>query len=174
MESFGAHGTIPTRPVHVGRDREKTEMGEIAVRPAHRVAGRVVLDDGETIPAKTRLIISRNRAWDSLSVELRPDGEFEAQGIPAETVSLSIRVPGYIISPKNGSYEPANRRLMGKIEHDVTGLRLLLEKGTPPKGPISVTPLPRFKSGEQPRDLPLRGAEAGAKWKVENGSGRGL
>lgn len=160
METVGPHGMIPMRPVHVGRDREKTDVGDFAVRPAHRLAGKVVLEDAERLPPKTRLLISRDRAWDSRSVELGPDGEFDVPGLSAETVSLSVRIPGYIISPKNGSYDPVGRRLMGRIDTDVTGLQVLLEKGAHPQGPRSVASLPRWKPGEHPRERPLRGAEA--------------
>jgi len=36
--------------VHVGRDRETTDIGDLAVQAARRLAGRVVLEDGAAIP----------------------------------------------------------------------------------------------------------------------------
>ena len=41
---------------------------------------------------------------------------------PAEAIALSIRLPGYQVSPKNGSYDAGNRHLIGRVEGDSLGL----------------------------------------------------
>ncbi len=164
METMGRHGAIPIRPVHVGRDHETTDLANVAVGPGYRLSGRVVLADGVGIPEKTRLLVSRDQAWDSLTVELGPNGEFDIGGVPAETVALSVRVSGYQVSAKNQSYDVANRRLVGRVEGDISGLELLLEKTGPLDLSLSTNappPLPR--AAEIPNGRPLHGVELSPK-----------
>ena len=163
METVGRHGALPARPVHVGRDRETTDIGDLAVQPAFRVGGRVRLEDGGSLPDKSRLLIGRDQTSDVLLVELGVNGEFDVQGIPPGIVTLSARVPGYKVSAKNQSYEAGNRRLVGRVEADTAGLEMLLDKRDPNEGPIFAASLPRPKAGERPQDRALHGVEASAK-----------
>jgi hypothetical protein len=123
----------------------------------------VVLGGSEAMPENTRLLVSREEAWDSLVVELGAGGEFALQGIPAEAIMLNVRVRGYEISPKNQSYEALNRRVVGKIDRDITGLELLLEK-RPDTVSIKLGTTPAPVARERPRvraqDRPLRGVES--------------
>jgi hypothetical protein len=164
METVGPFGSIPGRSVHVGRDGETTDIGEVTVQAARRLAGRVVLEDGAAIPEKTWLAIGRDGVSDVLSVELASDGSFDVRGIPPGVISLAVQVPGYQISSKNRSYEPANRCLTGRLEADFTALQLLMGKVMPLSGPIFSLSTPHSQPDEHPRrdprDDPLHGVEA--------------
>ena len=93
----------------------------------HRIKGRVLLSDGRQLPPSTRLLISREDAWDTRRVELDPDGSFEVAGLPTERASLSVRIRGYRLSPKNHSLDVQNPRLTGTIDQDINTLKILLE-----------------------------------------------
>ncbi len=158
MDSFKKLGAIPLKTIHAGKDGEVTDIGDLVVGPAHRLAGRVVLADGAEIPAKTRLLVSRENAWDNVQVTLPPDGHFDVSGVPAETIGLSVRLPGYRVSAKNASLDRMNPfQLIGRMNGDVTNLVFLMEKGS------DLTPEYGGNSSETdwPRNKLLRGAEAG-------------
>jgi uncharacterized GH25 family protein len=149
-------GAIPLRQIHVGKDGETTDVGDLFVGPAHRLAGRVVLADGQPVPAKTRLLVSREEAWDSMQLILDKDGNFDVTGIPSETISLSVRTKGYHVSVRNLSVDQLNPfQLIGRIDHDITNLVFMLEKGPDPQ--------PNFSQVDpdygQSRQSSLRGAE---------------
>ncbi len=131
MEKFGS---VATRQIHTGKDGETTDAGDLVAGPAHRLAGRVVLSDGQPVPPKTRLLISREAAWDSMQVTLDKDGNFDVTGVPSETISLSIRAGGYHVSARNLSVDQLNPfQLVGSVGHDITNLVFLLEKGPDPQ-----------------------------------------
>jgi beta-lactamase regulating signal transducer with metallopeptidase domain len=167
MSTMRKLGTIPIQTIHTGKDGESTDVGALAIGPAYRLAGRVVLADGKPVPPKTRLLISREDAWDSFQITLNKDGAFDTQGIPPGALSLSVRIPAYHLSGQNKSLDPLNPfRLDGRVEHDITGLVVLLEKGPELKPDYNAnTP-----ASEWPQKLPLRGAEGAADhshdWKI--------
>jgi hypothetical protein len=89
-----------------------------------------VLSDGNAIPPKTRLSLSREEAWDHQEVELDANGRFEISGLPTEKYSLNVSLRGYRISSKNHSADGQNPwRLVGTIDQDIDGLKILMEPG---------------------------------------------
>jgi len=153
MKALADHGTTGIAVVDAGGDGSTTNVGDLVVGRANRLSGRVVLKDGKTIPPKTQLIVSREDAWDSLLVDLDKDGSFNVSGIPNEAISLSVAVPGYRFSIKNESLDLQNPfRLIGRIDHDITNLMILLEYG----GMLEPQTVP---PGSGPDSAPLRGAE---------------
>lgn len=134
MDSMDHRGVVPARRIHAGADGESLDIGDLAVVPAHRIAGRVVLADGGTVPPKTRLFVGREDAWDSVQTMPGPDGSFALDGIPAEPVTLSLRIKGYHLSNQNRSLDLMNPfRLVGRADRDITNLVVLLEKGPDPR-----------------------------------------
>ena len=130
MSSVDQHGAVQIHQIHTGKDGEITEAGDLLVLPAHRLAGRVVLADGQPVPPKTRLLISRRDAWDSRQVILGSDGGFDVTGIPQETVTLSAHIKGYHVSGRNQSVDPMNPFwIIGMVDRDLTNVTFLLEKG---------------------------------------------
>lgn len=156
MSSMKRLGAAQPRQIHTGKDGETTDAGDLVAVPAHRLAGRIVLADGQPLPTKTRLLVSREEVWDSVQIIPDADGRFEAAGIPSETISLSARVKGYHVSARNASVDQMNPyQLVGRMDHDITNLIFLLEKGPSPSPDYSQIG-PEY---EQVREHSLRGAE---------------
>jgi hypothetical protein len=128
MGTLKDHGAVATRQVHVGGEGTTTDAGDLPVVRGHRIKGRVLLSDGKPLPPKTRLVVSREDAWDSRRFELDPEGRFEISSLPTERFSLSVMVKGYRLSPKNHSLDDQNPgRLLGTIDQDIDTLKILLE-----------------------------------------------
>ena len=157
MESLGSRGTLPTKTFTTGKSGATSDLGTLAVQPAHRLAGRVVLSDGKPVPADTRLFLGREGAWDHTEAVLDADGGFEFNGVPAESISLSIRIKGYKLSKRNPSLDWLNGMIIGRLTGDLTDLVLSMEPGewrfNGEEGD------PPVEGDRQPRDQPLRGAK---------------
>jgi hypothetical protein len=162
IASASGRDVMPTRRLYVGADGTTTDVGEIAIASTgHRLRGRIELADGGELPEGVLIRLGRDSVPDSVVVKVGPAGTFEFTGVPTEVVNLSVRVPGYAISSKNGSFDISGRRLLGRIEHDKLDLVVLLELSSP-SGRLftAVTaegPAPRQ---DKPRNQLLRGIEA--------------
>jgi beta-lactamase regulating signal transducer with metallopeptidase domain len=156
METVQKYGAAPATLVSTGGDGSSVDTGDLAVRPALRISGRVILDDGAPIPAKTRLLIGPMDAWDTQHIELDKDGRFAAEGMAPRVVSMSLHVPGYQLSRKNESLDRLNFRLVGRLSADVTNMTILLEKGARKERDSG-----DFDAENRPEDRPLRGIEGG-------------
>src|SRR5262249_24046140 len=118
----------------------------------------VTCDDGDFIPDNTRLLVSRQQAWDSMQLTLDENGRFDTEGIRKETISLSARVPGYHISARNLRLNSRNPfQWIGRMDNDVTNLVLVVERG-PDLRPQHDG---KLAESEWPQNLPLRGSESG-------------
>jgi beta-lactamase regulating signal transducer with metallopeptidase domain/uncharacterized GH25 family protein len=130
MGTMKQSGAVPVRQIHTDKDGETIGAGDLVAGPAYRLAGRVVLADGEPLPPKVRLLVSRDKAWDSMQITLDAAGNFDTAGIPPEMISLSARVKGYHVSARNLSADQMNPfQLIGRVDHDITNLVFMLEKG---------------------------------------------
>jgi hypothetical protein len=128
MRSMKDGGAAVAKKIRVGGEGATTDAGDFVVARGHTIKGRVLLSDDKPVPPKTRLILSREDAWDSQSVDLDADGRFEVGGLPTERYSISVMLNGYEVSPKNHSIDPQNARsLVGMIDQDIDGLKILLE-----------------------------------------------
>jgi uncharacterized GH25 family protein len=159
MGTIKPYGAIAITEVTTGKDGETLNVGDLTVGPAHRLAGKAVLSDGKSVPPKTRLMVNREKAWDSMLVELDKNGEFDVTGIPTESLGLIIQVNGYGVSGKNASLDTMNPfGLVGRVDNDITNLVILMQKGKSLE-PDYNSSLPM---SEYPANKPLRGAEASA------------
>jgi hypothetical protein len=128
LSSMKDGGAAESKKVRSGSEGAITDVGELAVTRGHTIKGRVLLSDEKPIPAKTRLLLGREDAWDTVSVELDAEGRFEVGGLPTERYSLSVNLKGYEISSKNHSSDSQNPgRLIGMIDQDIDGLKILME-----------------------------------------------
>jgi hypothetical protein len=158
MDSLKSDGAVPAQPLRTGATATEFDAGDLSVKEAYRLTGRVVLSDGKAVPAGTRILVSRDEAWDSQQAVVAKDGTFSLTGIPAERVNLSVNVPGYFVSPKNASYELLNGfGLCGKISANIDNLRLLLEAGQRPNRPGNFDNK-LYDEYKRRRDAPLEGA----------------
>jgi hypothetical protein len=155
MKSLNGNGALPDTIITTGDSGSVQDLGKLEVKPAFTVAGRIVLSDGQPVPADTRLFLGRNQAMDSQEVKLGPAGQFEFKGVPAESVTLAVRINGYSLSRRNPSLDWLNGQILGRVSGDVTGLTLLMEPGNwrPDRDerPVGVD--------EYPQDKPLRGVK---------------
>jgi uncharacterized GH25 family protein len=157
MKNLRTYGAIPVRKIHAGDDGSTTDVGDLLVERGQRLAGRVVCDDEDFIPENTRLLVSRQQAWDSMQLTLDENGRFDTEGVPKETLSLSVRIAGYRISARNASLDTLNPfQLIGRLDNDVTNLVFLLERGPDLKSQHDGY----LPESEWPQNLPLRGSEA--------------
>lgn len=156
MQSLGDRGCIPAKNIRMGDEGETTDVGDIIVQPAFVLAGQIRLSDGKPVPAHEHVQLSRVRPWDALQIETDKSGHFRFPGVPPEEVSLTARVPGYRLSPRNASLDPANPfQLIGRIVTNKTDLILEFEPGKNRERLDS-----DWQIAQALRQEPLRGAEA--------------
>ena len=121
-------GAVAVVRIHSSGDGTTTDAGDLPVVRGHRIKGQVVLSDGKSVPAKTRLMVSREHAWDHQRVELDQDGRFEISALPTEKYSLNVSLRGYVISSKNHSIDSqVAGQLKGTIDQDIDSLKILME-----------------------------------------------
>jgi hypothetical protein len=160
MDSLKAHGGVTARSIRTEKTGAEVDAGDLAVAPAFRLTGRLVLSDGKPVPAGVRVLISREEAWDSQQALVEKDGSFAFAGLPPERYSLSARVPGYHVSPANASFDLLNPfGLLGTVRADITGLQLQCDPGNmPPRQPERDNK--RAAEYERRRNAPLQGVPA--------------
>lgn len=134
IKSLMPYGALPATKLHVEDLAEPKNLGDLAVAPAYKVSGQVVLSDGKPFPLDSAIYISGENAWDSLTIPLAPDGRFEAQGLAADVYAIRLRLKGYVIAHENKSFDYGAfpPRLAGKVAGDITGLRILMQPGADP------------------------------------------
>lgn len=158
MDSLRGHGAIAPKSFKTDRSGTTLDLGDIQVKPGHRLEGKIELSDGKPIPPGTMLMLSRSNVRDISQQELGPDGSFKFTGVPAESLGINVRVKGYIFSKRNPSLDWLNGGIVGKLDGDTTGLILLLEPGQwkfnnhPDNGPAD--------GDMQPTKKPLRSVSA--------------
>lgn len=157
MESSKSDNLIaPLRRVRVTGDGTTKDLGDLPLSPGVRLKGRVILSDGKPVPPNTQLYVGREGAWDSRNIVLDANGTFELTGIPVESISVGVRVPGYRLSEKNVSLDRLNGgTIVGRVESD-TYVELLLEPGKFERPDFRGRP-----AGFEwiPKDKPLKGVE---------------
>lgn len=152
MRSLADRGCIAAQRVKTQEDGSTLALGDLVVNPGFTVEGQVRLTDDKPVPARTRVLLSRQEAWDSQQAEVDEKGRFRFTGVPSETVTVSTRVKGYRYSLRNASLDSLNPfRLMGRVNADKRDLVMEFEPG-PQRESMRVNTLPL-------RDEPLRGAE---------------
>ena len=82
---------IPAKPVKVGGDDSRNDAGTLVAEKGHRIRGCAIPPSGKGLPPHTKMLLSRNEAWDNQQVEIGEDGSFAFDGVPAETVTLYMR-----------------------------------------------------------------------------------
>jgi peroxiredoxin len=130
MSSLAGQGAVTARRVNVKEDGSVLDLGDLAVAPGFKLEGQIRLTDGKPVPAKTRVLLSRDEAWDFAQTEADEHGRFQFAGVPGDSLSLSVRVKGYRLSTRNKSLDTMNPfRLVGLLKSDKSDLILELEPG---------------------------------------------
>jgi hypothetical protein len=129
MKSLRGDGALPNMTVTTGDSGAVQDLGTLKVQLAFNIAGRVVLSDGKAVPANIRMFLGREGAMDSQECKLDADGKFQFKGVPAESVSLGVRIKGYRLSKRNPSLDWLNGAIVGRVEGDASDFTVLLEPG---------------------------------------------
>lgn len=120
MDAMAAKGiSAAPRLLETRDDGQDINMGDIMMKPAHTLKGRIVLADGSPIPDGMRVSLAADRVNDRQVVKLPPDGSFEFRGL----------APGvYILVPAVKDHQPKNPDEMIEvlIEGDRAGLSVTL------------------------------------------------
>jgi hypothetical protein len=139
---------LPIR-FRTGRDRTTIELGDFQLRTGARLSGRVILADGKTIPENCVVAAGRPGAGGWVYSRLDKTGRFQIKGLPHGTIAAHVRltwtanppgypVPldGYRVSARNACLDPTNGfDLVGRLDHDIDDLTILLEPAKGPAGP---------------------------------------
>ncbi len=146
---------LQPQKVQTGVDGTTVNLGDLKLGPAFTLQGRIVTADNEPLPARTRLYLGLEDAWDNQDVRPDDDGWFQFLGVPAASVSLSWRVTGYRSSAKNPSKDWLNEgRIVGRLTSSLENFIIHLERGD------RLTREDAMSSEDrQPRDKPLRSAK---------------
>jgi hypothetical protein len=100
MDSLAGRGATGVIKCVTKDDGEEIDLGDIPVRSAHTIRGRVVLSDGAAITPGNRVILSSAQAFDSQTTLLDGDGRFEFHGVAPGDYEISASVRGYRLPPK--------------------------------------------------------------------------
>src|SRR6266487_160691 len=130
MSSLADKGAVAARRVRLNDDGSVLDVGDVSLSRGFKLEGQIRLTDGKPLPAKTRVLLSRDDAWDSAQTEANEQGRFSFPGVPGETVSLSARIQGYRLSSRNKSLDTMNPfHLVGLLQADKSDLILEFEPG---------------------------------------------
>lgn len=156
MKEVSSQGiTLPPTSVKSGADGSSMDLGDVQMKPAFKISGRIILSDGKPVPDKVRLSVSVENSSDSHQVEVDDEGEFEIGGVPATGISLWLRAPGSHVSAKNPNKDWLNEgALLGVLSKSLEDFIIHLEPGDSVDRSLAPPDSERY-----PRDKPLRGAK---------------
>ncbi len=164
-DSLKGLGAVAPRGICTPANEGTLAVGDIALIPGHVVAGRVRLTDGKPVPPHTRLMLTRDDAWDQVIVELDAEGRFRLEHAPAGVVKLSVGLEDYRPSAANASLEDSIS-IRGDLTADKTDLVLEYEPGKFGSNwkPVSERPLAGAEAAfDRPPPLPGKGAMQAAR-----------
>ena len=74
--------SLAPQTVKTGADESTVKLGDLLLKAAHSIKGKVVLGDGKPLPANTRVTLGLENGSDSLQAKVDEDGAFEFNGVP--------------------------------------------------------------------------------------------
>ena len=120
-------GATSVKYVETGEHGSVIDVGDLPVRAARRLTGRLVMPAGTTVPPDSSVRIGRPIAWDSISVPVAADGAFAADVVPDEPLTVSVGVRGHRLTDTQG--RARRSRTIAPLEQD-RELTLTLEAGS--------------------------------------------
>ena len=96
MESLAGQGTAAdVKLLQTKDDGEEVNVGDVEVKPAYTLRGKLVLADQKPLPPKTTIFIAKDGPSDTQTVTLDDNGRFEFKGLGSGVYQLSPSVKGY-------------------------------------------------------------------------------
>ncbi|HKO59032.1 MAG TPA: hypothetical protein VJ276_24410 [Thermoanaerobaculia bacterium] len=100
-------GVVAPKLVTVGADGTSADAGTLTVGPGRRVAGRLVLPEGESLSPGTQITLTGDFTATSRTVTPGEDATFAFDGVPAEpshvmVKSVGVRRPSTVAVPAEG------------------------------------------------------------------------
>lgn len=87
------------------------ELGQLELRPAKTISGKISPVDGRPLPQNYRLSIGREYAWDVQTIDVDEHGYFEIKGLPVnEAITVAVRLKGYSVD-----HTRTNLQVLGSI-----------------------------------------------------------
>ena len=128
MESLRGRGATRTIYATLGDQDSVGIAAPLLVVPALKLSGRVLLTDGRPVPPGTRVTLWHGP--DDRLLEVGRDGQFEADGVPPEAISLSVSVRGYRLSSRMPATLPRRGNMVAVgMTRDRNDVDLILEPG---------------------------------------------
>jgi hypothetical protein len=123
---------LPTKRFMVRGNREVRDLGDLALIAPLRIAGRVDLPPGKTLPPNTRIVLDRRPAWDLIAVPVTADGRFVIEGLPPETYEVVVHAKGFEIDAGRINYQLIKANSIGlRLRESVDGLQIPLTPARP-------------------------------------------
>jgi hypothetical protein len=97
MESIADRGATEPVLCTTTRNNDLLDVGEVQIKPGHRLRGKVVLSNGKPIPEGTRMVIASDQIWDFQTAILGTDGHFQIEGLRGGKYSVTLAVKGYTL-----------------------------------------------------------------------------
>ena len=121
MDSIARRGGAHFLKAVTKDDGEEVDVGEIAIRPGHRLRGTIVLSDGRPVPEGTRVFLGPGCAVcgtgdgsfgyfslrDTQTTIADSQGRFEFIGLPDGPYRVTASVRGYILADGYSVVRPA-------------------------------------------------------------------
>lgn len=104
---------LTTKRFTVPNDRQERDLGDLTLVPAMQISGRLQIAEGQQVPAHARLTISRDPAWDLISVPIASDGRFQIRGLPSESYALGLAADNLQIEPARLKYQSLGNNQFG-------------------------------------------------------------
>ena len=124
MESLAALGATSSLECATRLDGDEIHVGDIEVRPGHRLRGTVRLSDGGPVRSGMRMTITRTNGPDGQTVAIGADGRFEFVNLAAGKYDILPSVRGYSLPQRQFWIEAT-------IDRDIDDFPITLER--PPR-----------------------------------------
>ena len=96
---------LKTRRFTANENGQSRNLGNLEMIAPQRLAGRLELPAGQTLPPNTKVAFDREPAWDLSSTPVKADGTFVMEGLPPETYSIRLVAKGYEIDGSGLPYQ---------------------------------------------------------------------
>jgi hypothetical protein len=151
---------LPTKRFSSGNNGETRDLGGLNSVPGSRLTGKIVVPEGQNLPAHSRLILERDAAFDSIAVEIGADGRFAAEGLPPEPYEFWLAANGWEFDTRQMAVQSTGYR-----HHDTNQFAMFLGQSREnlqiPVRVVRAAPKPDQPNGRLPgtvkRNQSLRG-----------------